>query len=58
MSQIFYNFDIPLGSILSMVLQADFTPGPNVEMLALVYFSGPEIEFTKFWYIFKEVIWH
>ncbi len=26
--------------------------------LALVYFSGPEIEFTKFWYLFKEVLWH
>jgi hypothetical protein len=25
---------------------------------APVYFSGPEIYFTKFWYVFEEVIWH
>jgi len=25
---------------------------------ALVYFSGPEIYFTKFWKLFKLVIWH
>ncbi len=23
-----------------------------------MYFSGPEIYFTKFWYVFEEVIWH
>jgi hypothetical protein len=27
-------------------------------ILALVYCSGAEIEFTKFWYLFEEVIWH
>ncbi len=34
-------------------------PSENlILILALVYFSGPEIYFTKFWYVFEEVKWH